>query len=283
MRLDRAMSVSDFVWVSMETGRIDQLKFGSVVVLPDDALVGGARWLMPLPGGGYIAAQWILSSCINPNLRAAVAKKTREELDLENLREKFTGLTGAGNRGGTTPGAREGVDGEGTSAAKGGLPKTARSRPGGSDAMTANQASGIGTTTGRIKSWGDGYGVVLDSLFPLPLVHELGPRPQGRKRVRAWLCDKRREEDVNALISSLNWCAGSRAPFAVDSVTSPRQNLVIARLRELVDRSLPMFAISGQREDFLKLLRARRRTYPDQFSFCVKNLVASDHRGISPC
>ena len=32
--------------------------------------------------------------CIDPNLRAAVAKKTREELDLENLRGKFTGVTG---------------------------------------------------------------------------------------------------------------------------------------------------------------------------------------------
>ena len=55
--------------------------------------------------------------CIEPNLRAAVAKKIREELDLENLRGKVTGVTG--NRGGTTPGAGEGVDGEGTSAAKG--------------------------------------------------------------------------------------------------------------------------------------------------------------------
>ena len=116
------------VWVSMETGRIDQLKFGSVVVLPDDALVGGARGLMPLPGGGYVAAQWIRSSCIDPNLRAAVAKKTREELDLEILREKFTGVIGAGNRGGTTPGAREGVDGEGTSAAKGGGRQKRRAR-----------------------------------------------------------------------------------------------------------------------------------------------------------
>ena len=123
------MSVSDYVWVSMKTGRIDQLKFGSVVVLPDDALVGGARGLMPLPGGGKVAAQRIRSSCIDPtNVRAAVAKKTSEELDLENLREKFTGATGAGNRGGTTPGAREGVDGERTSAAKGGGRRKRRAR-----------------------------------------------------------------------------------------------------------------------------------------------------------
>ena len=45
--------------------------------------------------------------------------------------------------------------------------------------MTMNQASGTGTTTGRIKSLKDGYGVVLDTIFPLPLVQELGPRPQG--------------------------------------------------------------------------------------------------------
>ena len=62
--------------------------------------------------------------------------------------------------------------------------------------MTVNQASGPGTTAGRIiMSLEDGYGVVLDTIFPLPLVHELEPRPQGRRQVRAWLRDKRREED----------------------------------------------------------------------------------------
>ena len=40
--------------------------------------------------------------CIHPNLRVAVAKKTREELDLENLRGKFTGTSG-GARQGSTP------------------------------------------------------------------------------------------------------------------------------------------------------------------------------------
>ena len=44
-----------------------------------------------------------------------------------------------------------------------GPPKKAGSRPDGSDAMTVSQAS--------LK---DGYGVVLDSIFPLPLVHDLG-------------------------------------------------------------------------------------------------------------
>ena len=74
-----------------------------------------------------------------------------------------------------------GADGEGT-LARG----TARSRPGGSDAMTVRQARGEGTTTGRIKSLGGGYGVVLDSLFLLPFVHELGPPPEGWRQVRAW-------------------------------------------------------------------------------------------------
>ena len=120
-----------------------------------------------------------------------------------------------------------------------------------------NQASGSGTTFGRIKSLGNGHGIVLDSLFPLPSVHELGPRPQGREQVRAWLSDKRCEDDLNAFISSLNWCSGSKTPFATDLVPTPRQDLVIARVRELVHQSLPMVAIPGQRAAFLKLLRGR--------------------------
>ena len=55
--------------------------------------------------------------------------------------------------------------------------------------MTVNQASGPGTTAGRIKSLKDGC-VVLDTIFPLPLVHELGPRPQERRQVRAWFVTK---------------------------------------------------------------------------------------------
>ena len=123
--------------------------------------------------------------------------------------------------------------------------------------MTANQVSGSGTTVGRIMSLGNGHGVVLDSLFPLPSVHELGLPPQERKQVRAWLSDKRCEEDVNALISSLNWCSGSKTPFATDLAPTPRQDLVTARVRELVHQSLPMFAIPGQRAALLKLLRGR--------------------------
>ena len=85
--------------------------------------------------------------CIDRDLRAAVVKKTREELDLEHLRGKFTGVTGTGRKSGATMSAGDGA---------------------GSGAMTMNQASGTGTTTGRIKSLKDGYGVVLDTIFPLP-------------------------------------------------------------------------------------------------------------------
>ena len=44
--------------------------------------------------------------------RAAFAKKTREELDLEKLRGKFTGVTGAGRQGSATTNAVDGADGE---------------------------------------------------------------------------------------------------------------------------------------------------------------------------
>ena len=47
VRSDRVISVSGHVWESMETDRIDRWRFGSVVALPDDALVRGARGLMP--------------------------------------------------------------------------------------------------------------------------------------------------------------------------------------------------------------------------------------------
>ena len=50
---------------------------------------------------------------------------------------------------------------------------------------------------------------------------------------------------------------GNRVPFASDSAATPRLELDIARVRELVDRSLPTFAIPGQRVAFLKLLRGR--------------------------
>ena len=111
--------------------------------------------------------------CIDPNLRAAVAKKTREELDLENLRGKFTGATGAGRV--EQPQALGTVltEKELLPPREGAAEKTAGSMPGGSGAMTVNQASREGTTAGRIKSLKDGYGVVLDTIFPLLLAREL--------------------------------------------------------------------------------------------------------------
>ena len=57
--------------------------------------------------------------CIDPNLRAAVVKKTREELDLENLLGKITGVTGTGRQSGAATSAGDGADGEGTLAVKG--------------------------------------------------------------------------------------------------------------------------------------------------------------------
>ena len=201
-----------------------------------------------------------------------------EELDLENLNRELTGVTGAGRQGGATTGAGDGADGEGTFCQRE-PPETARPRPGGSDVMTVRQASGEGTTTGQIKSLGGGYGVVLDSLFLLPFVHELGPRPE---EVEAGARMARRMSIP--LFRVFIWCSGSKAPFAVDSAPTPRQDLVIARVRELVDRSLPTFAIPGQRVAFLKLLRGRG-VYDTRdgglslasFRSVSKNLVASDH------
>ena len=66
--------------------------------------------------------------CIDPNLRAAVAERTSEELDLESLRGKFSGVTGAGRQGGVATNAGDGADGEGTFAAKGGCRQRRRAR-----------------------------------------------------------------------------------------------------------------------------------------------------------
>ena len=81
--------------------------------------------------------------CMDPNLPVAVTKKTREELDLENLRGKFTGTSGGARQGSTPVHAGDGAAQDGYSTAKGGRPpKKACSRIGGSDTMTVNQASG---------------------------------------------------------------------------------------------------------------------------------------------
>ena len=65
-------------------------------------------------------------NCTDPNLRAAVAKKTC--VDFGNLRGKFTGVTGTGRQSGTATGAGDGADGEGTLAAEGGGRQRRRTR-----------------------------------------------------------------------------------------------------------------------------------------------------------
>ena len=77
---------------------------------------GKPRWA----GVHHYEGRTSAMDCIDPNLRAAVAKKTREELDLENLHGKFTGASGAGRQGGASTNPPHGADGEGTFAAKGG-------------------------------------------------------------------------------------------------------------------------------------------------------------------
>ena len=161
------------------------------------------------------------------NLRATVTRKNREEPDLENLFGIITRVTDTGRQGDETTGAGNGADGEGTPAAK----RVGHQR---------RRARGLWTGDDHWPNQ-----VPERRLRCYVRYHELVPRPHGWRQVRAWLRDQRREEDINALISSLHWCCGSRVPFASDSVT------------ELVDRSLPTFAIPGQRVAFLKLLRGR--------------------------
>ena len=85
---------------------------------------GKPRWARVRHYEGRTSAM----DCTDSNVRAAVANKTREELELENLYGKFTGVTDAGNRGGTSPGATEGFDEEGTFAVKGGGRQKRRAR-----------------------------------------------------------------------------------------------------------------------------------------------------------
>ena len=71
----------------METDRIDRWRFGSVVALPDDALVRGARGLMPLPGGGYVAVQRIPSSDLAMFVNRAVDGMLPSPSDPRNIRD----------------------------------------------------------------------------------------------------------------------------------------------------------------------------------------------------
>ena len=87
VRSDRAFSVSDYVWVSMETGRVDRLKFGSVVALPDDALLRGTRCLMSLPGGDFVVVLRISSSDLATLVDRAVDGMLSSLTDVPNTRE----------------------------------------------------------------------------------------------------------------------------------------------------------------------------------------------------
>ena len=88
VRSDRVISVSEHVWVSMETDRIDRWRFGSVVALPDDALVRGERGLMPLPGGDYVAVQRVPSSDLAMFVNRAVEGMLPSPGDLRNIRDE---------------------------------------------------------------------------------------------------------------------------------------------------------------------------------------------------
>ena len=66
--------------------------------------------------------------CIDPSLQVAVAKETREELDLENLRGKFTGTSSGVRQGNTPTDAGDGTAQDGTSTAKGGGRQKRRAR-----------------------------------------------------------------------------------------------------------------------------------------------------------
>ena len=189
-------------------------------------------------------------------------------------------LNWTGRQCGAATGVGDGADGETLGAARdGGLEALRQRRNDGEPGQWTGDDCWPNQVPGRRLR-------LCVTIFPLPLVHELGPRPQGGSQVRAWLRDKRREEDVNGLISSLNWYSGSIAPFASDSVPAPRQDLVTARIRELVDRSLPTFAIPGQRVAFMKLLRGRGvyDTRDGRLSLASFRSVSkiSLHCGISP-
>ena len=135
--------------------------------------------------------------CIDPNLRAAIAKKTREDLDLENPAVNSQGWLVLGGKVaqpqalGMVLTEKEHLPPRKWAARDSGLEAWRQRhddcKPG---PMERKRVAG------RIKSLKDGYGVVLDSIFPLPLEHELAPRPQERRQVCTWLRDKRREEDA---------------------------------------------------------------------------------------
>ena len=136
--------------------------------------------------------------CVDPNC---------EELDLENFRGTFTGVTGAGRHGGATTGAGYGADGEGTCAAKERRPlKTARSRPGGTDGSRVGAA----------------------------------PAGGGSRCVRG--CVKRDERRTSMPLFRFSIGAlGQKHRLQLIRYLHREQDPVTARVGVLVDRSLPTF------------------------------------------
>ena len=88
VRLDRVVLVSEHVWVSMETDRNDRWKFGSVVVVPDDALVRGTRGLVLSLDSDYFAVQRIPSGDLPVFVNRAVDGMLPSMGDSRNFRDE---------------------------------------------------------------------------------------------------------------------------------------------------------------------------------------------------
>ena len=118
---------------------------------------------------------------------------------------------------------------------------------------------GAEPTADRIQARSGRCGVKLDGLFPLHLLKDAGGRPVGRTRVRRWRQEVRQVADQDALITSLNWCAGCNTPTArIDpALCGPGLRSVYARIMGLVSDTAPVAAIPNRRAAFLELLRGR--------------------------
>ena len=98
----------------------------------------------------------------------------------------------------------------------------------------------------------------MDVPFLVPLIGGAGPRPSGSARLRQWRRHRRRCQDINGAITSLNWCAGRATPSATGpSQPTFRQGMVHARVGKLVDQIRPKDAIPCRRASFLEMLRGR--------------------------
>ena len=114
-----------------------------------------------------------------------------------------------GKSGAGLQGAGDGADGEGTSASKGERPP----KDGGLEAWRQRRNDRDprpvekGTTAGRIKSLKDGYRCCVRFHLSVTAGSWVGTASAGADAGARYV--KRREEDVNALISSLNKRSGS--------------------------------------------------------------------------